>query len=310
MKYQSNNVAFGRHESFALRYAWLPKGFQALVKDSSVFESENATVSLGVGKNMVTAIRYWLQACQMIEKVDNVWTPTQIGSAILDPENGLDPYLEDEATIWLIHWLLVSNSALATAWYWFFNKFHRPEFTGQELQSALSDFAKEQVLNSKRPKKATLDKDALLIPRMYTQSKGNTRTPLEEALDSPLASLRLISQSSGGRTYQSRPETRLGLPIGIFGYAVSQLMKEKESKSVPIEDLMYSRDEYPALGASFRLTEMDLLTKLENLVAYIPGLFAINETAGIHQLYKLADDVDPMIYIHKAYRESAKGVAA
>jgi len=310
MKFQSDNVAFGRHETFALRYAWLPKGFQAVINDSGIFESENATVSLGVGKNMVTAIRYWLQACQMIEKVDSVWAPTEIGTVILDPRKGLDPYLEDEATIWLIHWLLSSNSTIATAWYWFFNKFHRPEFTGSELQSALSDFAKESILNSKRPKKTTSDKDALLIPRMYTQSKGNGRTPLEEALDSPLASLRLMTQSAGGRSYQSRPEARSGLPIGILGFAVSQLIEGKGAKSIPIEDLMYSRDEYPALGSIFRLTEMDLLAKLEKLVGYIPDVFAINETAGIHQLYRLTDDVDPMMFIERTYSDSAKGVAA
>jgi len=310
MKFQSDNVAFGRHETFALRYAWLPKGFQAVINDCGVFESENATVSLGVGKNMVTAIRYWLQACQMIEKVNSVWAPTEIGTAILDPKKGFDPYLEDEATIWLIHWLLASNSTVATSWYWFFNKFHRPEFTGSELQSALSDFTKESVLNSKRPKKTTTDKDALLIPRMYTQSKGNGRTPLEEALDSPLSSLRLMTQSAGGRSYQSRPEARPALPIGILGYAVSKLIGEKGSKSIPIEDLMYSRDEYPALGSIFRLTEMDLLAKLEKLVSYIPDVFAINETAGIHQLYKLSDHINPMIYIERTYADSDKGVAA
>ena len=310
MKFKSDNVAFGRHETFSLRYAWLPKGFQAVISDSGVFESENATVSLGVGKNMVTAIRYWLQACQMIEKVDSVWAPTSIGTAVLDPEKGFDPYLEDEATIWLVHWLLATNCTTATSWYWFFNKFHRPEFTGSELQSALSDFTKESVLNSKRPKKTTTDKDALLIPRMYTQSKGNGRTPLEEALDSPLSSLRLMTQSAGGRSYQSRPEARPALPIGILGYAVSVLINEKGAKSVPIEDLMYSRDEYPALGSVFRLTETDLLTKLEGLVNYIPDIFAINETAGIHQLYKLSDEIDPMIYIESTYADSDAGIAA
>ena len=29
-------VAFGRHETFALRYGWLPKGFQALRQDPIV----------------------------------------------------------------------------------------------------------------------------------------------------------------------------------------------------------------------------------------------------------------------------------
>lgn len=308
MKFQSDNVAFGRHETFALRYAWLPKGFQAVIEDPGVFESEDSTVVLGVGKNMVSAIKYWLQACQMIIKEDNSWQPTKIGNIILNPSNGIDPYLEDESTLWLIHWLLSTNATMATSWYWFFNKFHKPEFNATELQASLSDYIKDSVMATKRPKKATSDKDAVLIPRMYCQSKGLGRTPLEEALDSPLASLRLILQSSGGKSFQSKPEVRTSLPLAILGFAACQLLDAKATKSVPIEDLMYSKDDFPALGSVFRLTEMGLLAKLEKLVASMPEHFAINETAGIHQLYKLSDDFDAMTFIENGYQESMERI--
>lgn len=68
MKYDPSKTAFGRHETFALRYSWLTKGYQKNVasKKEDVFTSDNATVELGVGKNMVAAIRYWLRASQMI----------------------------------------------------------------------------------------------------------------------------------------------------------------------------------------------------------------------------------------------------
>ncbi|SEH04937.1 DUF4007 family protein [Candidatus Venteria ishoeyi] len=38
-------------------------------------------------------------------------------------EGGYNPYLEDEGTLWLIHWLLASNSMIATATFW------KPELT-------------------------------------------------------------------------------------------------------------------------------------------------------------------------------------
>jgi hypothetical protein len=38
MKFSSDQVAFGRHETFALRYSWLSKGFHALKKNASVFD--------------------------------------------------------------------------------------------------------------------------------------------------------------------------------------------------------------------------------------------------------------------------------
>ena len=313
MKFSSDHVAFGRHETFALRYSWLSKGFQNL----KVFDDEDAVVRLGVGKNMVNAIRYWLRACQLItpQKPDQA---EEIGTLIFDEKNGLDPYLEDEATIWLVHWLLATNSQLATSWFWFFNKYHKPEFTGLELQTALSDFIKEQVVDKRRPSASTIKSDAMLLPRMYAQSKGNGRTPLEEALDSPLSLLGLITQSAGGRAFQSKPAARPGLPIGIFAFAVSQLINKRDVTALPVEELMYSRDNFASPGSIFRMTETDLITKLELMVDYIPNYFDIRESSGIHQLYQL-NKIEPFEYIKKYYADIehvgspntlSKGVAA
>ena len=188
MIFNPKTVAFGRHETFPLRYSWLTKGFQALLNDPKIFESPDATVTLGVGKNMVNAIRYWLQATQIVEKTPKGLVITPVGDAIFNEQNGgFDPYLEDEATLWLLHWLLTTNPNQATAWYWFFNQFHKPEFTSQEASTALLDFAKQNI--TAKFSAGTVKQDATILLRMYVRSKGNTRTPLEEALDSPLSLL-------------------------------------------------------------------------------------------------------------------------
>ncbi len=46
--FNPQKVSFGRHETFALRYSWLTKGFQTLLKNSKVFSSDEATVTLGL----------------------------------------------------------------------------------------------------------------------------------------------------------------------------------------------------------------------------------------------------------------------
>lgn len=306
MKFNPDKMAFGRHETFAVRYGWLSKGFHALTVNRKIFESDDATVELGVGKNMVGAIKYWLRACRVIDPVEN--TPTELGELLLS-ENGLDPYLEDEATIWLLHWLLTTNPELATSWYWFFNRFHKPEFTSQELTTALTDFANDQVINRKKPSPNTLKNDASLIPRMYTQSKGNTRTPIEEALDSPFALLKLVTQTAGGRGYHSRPSSRPDLPLGVLGFAVCEIFEMKGTSAIPVEDFMYSKDNFPAIGSVFRLTENDLVAKLEKLVDYLPGIFDIRDTAGQHQLY-MSENIDSLAFISAHYDNSRKGIAA
>lgn len=304
--FDPGRVAFGRHESFALRYGWLPKGFQALQRDPQAFESEDATVTLGVGKNMVNAIRYWLQATRMAERTSQGIQPTALGLAIFD-EDGWDPYLEDEATIWVIHWQLSTNPQLATAWYWFFNRFHKPEFTSQEVSTALVDFSKE---NSKTRTAATTVKgDAAVLLRMYVQSTGTTRTPLEEALDSPLASLRLVMRMADKKSYQSRPEARNGLPPAVVGFAVTELLNARGAREMPLRDLMYGPDGWPALGSVFRLTETDLLTKLEKLLHYLPGVYELRETAGIHQVYKIGS-MEPIDYLQKHYTGAGHEAAA
>lgn len=303
--FDPKKTSFGRHETFSLRFSWLTKGYQAFKKDPDVFNSDGATIELGVGKNMVASIRYWLRACQIITPDSS--SITNIGESIFNEETGFDPYLEDEATIWLLHWLLSTNSSVATSWYWFFNKYHKPEFTSEELATSLNDFVKDVIIEGKKPSIATLKNDSQLIHRMYTQSKGNGRTPMEDALDSPLALLRLMSQTAGGRRYISRPEIRPTLPLAVLGYALVEIMKERNLKSIPIEDLMYSRSVYCALGAVFRLTENDLVTKLEQLVTYLPDTFDIRDTAGIHQVF-LINECSSLSFLHQHYKNTLEVV--
>jgi hypothetical protein len=82
MKFNGERTAFGRHETFALRFGWLTKGAQALMGGEPVFEAEDATVQLGVGKNMVSAIRYWLQAARIIVRHGDAWELTDTGAYI------------------------------------------------------------------------------------------------------------------------------------------------------------------------------------------------------------------------------------
>jgi hypothetical protein len=60
---------FSGHETFQCRHLWLKKGCD-FVKSGKVFGAEDAVVELGVGKNMVTSIRYWMRAFDLLEGND------------------------------------------------------------------------------------------------------------------------------------------------------------------------------------------------------------------------------------------------
>ena len=280
-----STVAFGRHESFPLRFGWITKGLDALAEDPKVFTRDDATVVLGVGKNMVASIRYWLQATRIVRRdpKTHILSPSYIARVVFG-EDG-DPYLEDEGTIWLLHWLLATNPNEATAIYWFFNHFHKPTFSNIEVATALKDFAKRTL--SSRAAATTLKGDAQLVLRMYSRTTANTRITLEDALDSPLAMLDL-QERIDTRTWRAVPMDRNELPLDVFAFAVAELFEHGNVDQLAISDLMYSDAEHCAPGAVFRMTEDGLVGKLEALCAAYPQALRLDRTAGVFQLYKIA----------------------
>ena len=154
--------SFSGHQTFPFRYTWLKKGVDAVKKDSTVFSSENATVTLGVGKNMVASIRHWCSAARLI-KTDKdrrgKLIPTDFGTAIFDDEEGLDPYLDDPATLWLIHWQIATNRDQATAWYWAFNILRENQFAPSRFKNELYEWALQQKESMRPIADNTLQRD-------------------------------------------------------------------------------------------------------------------------------------------------------
>lgn len=263
-----------------------------------VFESDDSTVELGVGKNMVHSIKFWLRATKIAELTENGMSSTAIGDDIFS-KNGWDPYLEDEGTIWLIHWNLCTNPSVATSWFWFFNYFHKTSFPTQEALQALKGFLEDQEV--KKPSQTTVAGDIAVLLRMYSQGRVRGRTALEDAIDSPLSLLGLISYSPVARLYDSVPSARKSLPVNILGFAVNELLDFLSIDSIPIRDLIYGQQNSPALGAIFRLSEAGILAKLELLIATHKNTFEIRETAGIHQLYRLGE-IESMSFLKDYYK--------
>ncbi|MEY3759760.1 MAG: hypothetical protein RIR39_1251 [Pseudomonadota bacterium] len=251
---------------------------------------------------MVNAIKYWLRATTLLDDSAEGLAVTAIGTAIFS-EHGWDQYLEDEATIWLIHWLLATNFETATAWYWFFNCFHKSEFTSEEAAEALADFVRIN-LSGKHSEK-TVKQEVAMILRMYTLPRINAKAHIEDGLDAPLASLKLIVAAESTHLYRSFASHQPNLPIGVIGYAINEVFNQRRVEVLPITDLMYGQKKGVAIGSVFRLTESALLAKLENLVQAYPSIFQINETAGINQLYRIDSNVLSLDFLRDHYQPTA-----
>src|SRR5436309_4920284 len=163
--------SFSGHETFPFRYPWLKKGFDAVRQDPVVFLRDNAITTLGVGKNMVRSIRHWcLTTGVLAEHHDGNkgLRPTDLGR-LLFADDGLDPYLEDPATLWVLHWQIASSRARASTWFWTFSHFHEPEFTREVLTSALSRWT--QTLGGKQAAASSLKRDVEVFLRTYVPSR-------------------------------------------------------------------------------------------------------------------------------------------
>ena len=291
-------VAFGRHESFPLRFGWITKGLDALANDAYAFVAEDATVRLGVGKNMVSAMRYWLLATGMAKRTTGSGLArSAIGEIVFPDGDGGDRHLEDDATIWLLHWLLATNPTQATAIYWFYNHFHKPQFATEEVDASLREFVRQRI--TARTAATTLKRDGNLVLRMYAQSAGGTRLLAEDALDSPLAALLLLERLDR-QTWQAVPSAREEIPLVAFAYSVARLFAHVGAEQLPVERLMYSDQGHCAPGAVFRMTEDGLTDKLDALCAANPESLRLDRTAGVYQLYKIGP-FEPQLLLKDYY---------
>ena len=297
--------SFSGHQTFPFRYTWLKKGVDAVIADSTVFSSENASVTLGVGKNMVSAIRHWCRVSRLIE--EGTGQPTQLtmqlseqgtgyqrgqfasthlGRAIFG-ENGFDPYLDDPATLWLIHWQIATNTNQATAWYWAFNILRGNQFTPHTFAREVYKWALRQKQSMRPVSENTLQRDVNCFIRTYCQSR-HSDTVIEETFDCPLVELNLIAELPDSSGYEFQRGDKETLPIEVVTWALDTFWKSHFSwrESLSFSDLMYAPT---SPGRVFRLDEDTMTTYLENLGHTTDGALQYDETAGLKQVYRHRD---------------------
>lgn len=161
------SLRFSGHESFACRYAWLPKAFQALDARPDLFvDDELAMLELGIGKNMVKSLRFWVEVMGVAHPQNRGRSLSLTGFAReLFGENGLDPYIEDLRTQWLLHWKLASHHEGAPfAWDYLIGRWPYPEFTRSE---ALSAFQRESERLGGAHSETTLNQHLDVFLRTY-----------------------------------------------------------------------------------------------------------------------------------------------
>lgn len=265
--------SFSGHESFQCRHLWLKKGYD-YVNNNKSFNDLDAVVELGVGKNMVASIRYWMKAFNLITLDNDL---TEFAHKLL-ADDGYDPYLEDEATQWLLHYQLVKNG-IASIYSIVFNELRREKigFTKENFISFIN--RKEESEKIGRFNTKTLGEDFSVFSKMYLRSEAQTKDR-EDSFSGLLTELDLVKCYNKGKEefFIIENSERIEIPDEIILFAI--LDNENFDLSLNLNTIEQNPN---SVGTVFAINKPGLQTKIENITSKFPYI-VFNDQAGVKEI--------------------------
>ena len=270
----SNNnnkkYSFSGHESFPCKSLWLKKGYDFVVEGND-FNNPEAVIGLGVGKNMVASIRFWLRVFGITQ--DD--TPTALAKYLFDKKNGKDCFLEDIATLWLLHFNLVFSEEATL-----YNMF----FCG--VQRERTHFEREQVLTYVKLKMIeagkitlfnpnTVKKDIAVLLQNYVLPR---KAQSNEDFSSLLIDLDLIRQTSDGKGYYFNVDGKRKVTNEIFLYGLLRLKEEEGDNTIAFDTIQEK------VGLVFCMQDFETIEMLKQLASEYKDYFSYSDVAGIKQI--------------------------
>jgi len=300
---------FSGHETFPLRHLWLRKAYDCVSRfpdgaPRSVFTSPESIVDFGVGKNMVTSIRHWAHACNIICEENELITPTRLAEFLFDARKGRDPFMESVSTTWLLHWIITSEPSRTTTWYFAFNHFSLPSFDRSTLERLLRDLCVDRQWP--QASAATIKRDVECFIRCYVPKSDSRHS--EDSLEPVLAELGLI-RSIGSRAFEFRRGPKPSLSQGVFLFALNDFWSRfaPEQNTLSVEAIAY---EPGSPGRVFRLDEHSLIERLASIGDAPASSFAWTDTAGVRNVSRLGCALDPLALLDVAYEDKYNAEAA
>lgn len=295
-------MAFARHETFYIRDGWLRKGLKFISDKKNEgfegFRSDIAPEVLGMGKNMVSSLKFWLQATKMVESLKEgkkaVFEPSRFSDIILK----YDPYFEDEGTLWLIHYNLVVNKNYSTTWYWFFNIFNHKEFDEETFLYWLKSYT---ITEGHTVAESSLKKDFNCFISSYLFEKDSKKhNSPEDNMNCPLRELRLL-RKNGPKTYRLNSINRTTLdPLIVFYVIKKSAIENEKPLKINISDII---EKECNAGKVFNMSYEDIIYYLEKL--HDMNMLTVVRTAGLDAI--TLQDIKPEETLVKYYEKRSEG---
>jgi hypothetical protein len=263
-----NKLIFSGHETFHCKNLWLKKGYD-FVKNEGKFIDE-ACIELGVGRNMISSIRFWLKAFGIIDlKTERT---TEIANFLFDDNIGKDKYLEDETSLWLLHYLLVINN-YSSIYSIIFNDFRKlkPEFDKTNLSTYVDELNPSINHN-------TLSKDFSVFLRTYHAKNGKDKEDSFSGFFSDIELVHEIKKKETSSKFSISNNKEQSIPIELILFII--LENKNYGNSISFKNL-YS--DFNSVGNIFAFSNNQLERKLISISEKYPDIIYSND-AGIKEL--------------------------
>lgn len=274
-------MKFRAHDTFFIRKGWLSKGMERVVGKPDLFvdKEENPMDILGIGTNMVKALRYWLQAVGLTsEPVSGrrIQALTDFGQRVY----AHDRYIEELGTLYLLQYQLAKQKEEATAWYFFFNIFNMSEFTKEEFVQEIQNYILMSNEDDLVALRSLNDDFACIINTYLPRYKTNPdKVSPENNIDCPFGELGLVDIANKKRkTFKkSIPAAKTFNPWVILSIIEDQADGRTE---IGLNELLTNPCNIGKIFNLDAITMLDILHDIENT-----GMLKIIRTAGLDVIH-------------------------
>lgn len=270
-------MKFRAHDTFFIRKGWLSKGMERIVEKPDLFvdKAENPMDILGIGSNMVKALRYWMQTVGLTQEPKSgrrIQSLTPLGQQIYDN----DCYIEELGTLYLLQYKLASQKEEATAWYYFFNEFSMSEFTKEEFVQQLQNYIMMDEDGGSVAIRSLNDDFACIINTYLPRYKSNPgKVSPENNIDCPFGELGLVDiANKKQKTYKkSIPSAKSFNPWVVLAIIMDQAEDRDE---IALNELLTKPCNIGKVFNLDAITMLDILHEIESI-----GMLKIIRTAGL-----------------------------
>lgn len=278
-------MKFRAHDTFFIRKGWLSKGMKYVCNKPDVFvdKNDNPMDVLGIGSNMVKALRYWLRTVGLTKEPNSgrrTQSFTELGKAVFEH----DRFIEETGTLFLLQYKLASNKEEATAWYYFFNEFSMTEFTKEDFVASLQNYV---LMNESNASVAirSLNDDFTCIINTYLPKhrSGSLKSSPENNIDCPFGELGLVDVlNKVRRTYKKT----IPAVSSINPWVAMAVIQDQANgrKEISLNELLTAPCNIGKVFNLDAISMLELLREIEKL-----GEVKIIRTAGLDIIRILSD---------------------